>query len=83
MIRAEAIGKPLEEAFQAAGEALLECERIRQRHGRYGFTGPHILNMNAAMDLYADVLAMSSPNQMQAAVEEGAARIQRGEYQSA
>lgn len=78
LIRAESIGQPVVDAFQAAGEALLEAARIHQRHGKFGFTGPHILSMNAAMDLYEEVLSLSSPNLMQMAVEEGARRIRAG-----
>lgn len=69
-VRAHAIGKPLVAAFKDAGNALLECEAMKERHGAYGFTGPGLLAMNAAMDLYADLLALSSPNQMEAAEEE-------------
>lgn len=66
-VRAQDIGQPLAQAFDDAGKAMQECESLQERHGRYGFTGPGILLMNAAMDLYADVLGMSSPNQMEAA----------------
>jgi hypothetical protein len=80
LIRAESIGQALVDAFLAAGQAMLECSRIHQRHGKFGFTGPHLLTMNAAMDLYEETLAMSSPNQMDAAAQEGADRIRRGEF---
>lgn len=79
LVRAESIGRALVEAFKDAGEAMLECARIHERHGKFGFTGPHLLAMNAAMDLYADVLAMSSPNQMHAAALESSRRIRLGE----
>lgn len=83
MIRAEAIDTRLVDMFKAAGEALLEAQRLRDRHGRFGFTGPHILNMNAGMDLYEQVLSLSTPNQMHSAVEESCARIRKGEVISA
>lgn len=79
VVRAESIGEALVDAFKDAGEAMLECARIYQRHGKYGFTGPHLLAMNAAVDLYAEILAMSSPNQMHAAALESTRRINRGE----
>jgi hypothetical protein len=80
LVRAESIGQPLVDAFKAAGEAMLECAHLHRRHGRFGFTGPHILAMNAAMDLYEEVLSLSSPNQMQWSLEEGMRRLSRGEY---
>lgn len=79
MIRAEAIDQQLVEMFKAAGEAMLEADRIRERHGSYGFTGPHLLAMNAVMDLYEEVLGKSTPNQMNAAALDGMRRMQRGE----
>lgn len=70
VVRAAAIGPTLVKAFEEAGAALQECEGIKERHGRYGFTGPGILSMNAALELYEQVLAMSSLNQMDAAERE-------------
>ncbi len=66
-VRAQAIGKPLADAFEEGGNAMRECERLQERHGKYGFTGQGLLQMNAALDLYEQVLAMSSLNQMAAA----------------
>jgi hypothetical protein len=80
LIRAESIGKPLVHAFQAAGEAMLECSRIERRHGKFGFHGPDILHMNAAMDLYEEILSMSSPIQMEAAALESVERIRLGNF---
>lgn len=75
IVRAESIGQPLVEAFEDAGRALEECEALQARHGRCGFTGPGILQMNAAMDLYADLLGMSSARQMDDAKNEAWRRM--------
>lgn len=79
LIRAESIGQPLVEAFKSAGAAMLECVTLYRKHGKFGFTGPGILAMNAAMDDYESVLGASSPNQMEAAAIEGVRRIRKGE----
>jgi hypothetical protein len=83
LIRAESIGQPLVEAFKHAGEAMLESVTLCRKHGKFGFSGPGLLHMNAGMDLYEEVLALSSPNQMEAAAQEGAARIRRGHFTTA
>lgn len=83
LIRAESIGQPLVEAFKQAGAAMLECVTRYRTGGRFGFSGLGILAMNAAMDDYESVLAASSPNQMEQAAQEGAARIRRNEFLTA
>lgn len=75
VIRAEKIGKPLEEAISAGMGALLEADRGQ---GRYTFTGPGILSMNAAVELYEEILRNSTPRQMQEATQEGFRRIRAG-----
>jgi hypothetical protein len=83
VIRAEVIDEQLVDAFKAAGEALLACARIHQRHGKYGFHGQDLLAMNAAMDLYEQLLSLSSPNQMHEAAREGERRIAAGDIVTA
>jgi hypothetical protein len=63
-VRGRQIGQPIVDAFEHAGAALVECEKRKDTHGRYGFTGPGILAMNAALDLYGELVAMSSRRQM-------------------
>lgn len=77
MVRAEKIGQPVVDAIKAGAFALVECDR---GDGRFTFTGPGILAMNAAVDLYADLLRESTPRQMQEASDEVArrARVQQG-----
>lgn len=62
--RGRTIGQPLVDAFQLAGEALLRCEERSKRTGHTGFDGPGLLAMNAAMDLYQELLTLSSVQQM-------------------
>jgi hypothetical protein len=70
MPRAEKIGAPVVAAIKAGMDALMEADGLRERHGQYGFTGPGILAMNAAVGLYAEMLANSTPRQMQEAMQE-------------
>ena len=80
MIRAEAIGQPVVAGIVKGMEALMDADRLNGSHGRYGFSGPGILAMNCALDLYDEILRNSTPRQMQLAAEEGARRMRRGEY---
>lgn len=75
-VRSRSIGAALGKAFEDAGAALQHCERLKEQHGRYGFTGPGLLSMNAALELYSELLAMSSPNQMSAAKHQALAELQ-------
>lgn len=63
-LRGREIGQPLVDAFEQAGEALMRCEDRMRTHGHYGFDGPGVIAMNAAMDLYHELLALSSVKQM-------------------
>lgn len=78
LVRSEAIGEVAVDAFKAAGDSILECDRLWRHHGKPGFTGPHIVAMNEALDLYEQVLGMSSPSQMHAAALESCRRIRQG-----
>lgn len=61
--------------FDAGGKALGQAQRRHETHGRYGFTGPELAEVDAALDLYEQLLAESSPNQMEAASREAVRRI--------
>jgi hypothetical protein len=75
LIRAEPID-PLAEKTMAAGvQAMMACGCIFERHGRYGFTGPDLLAMNDALDLYENILRLSTPKQMLDALDVAAARM--------
>jgi len=75
LIRAEAIDKRAEEVMLAGVQAMMSCGCIHSRHGRYGFTGPDLLAMNDAMDLYENILRLSTPKQMLDALDVAAARM--------
>jgi hypothetical protein len=78
LMRAEKIGKPLVDGINAGLQALMAADR-RNGEGRgYGFSGPDLLAMNCAVDLYEEILRNSTPRQMQEALEEGARRMRAG-----
>lgn len=83
LIRAESIGQEVVEAMKLAMEAILECHRLHERHGRWGFTGPGLHAMNAALEFYEQILGSSSPNQMEAAVKESYRRMVAGQFHAA
>lgn len=80
LIRSESIGTEVVEAMKLAMEAILNCHRLHERHGRWGFTGPDLQAMNAALEFYEQILAKSSPNQMEAAVKESYRRMVAGQF---
>lgn len=61
-------------ALDAAGAAVKEAARIKEQHGRYGLTGPGRHQLQAGLDAYEAILAVSSARQMHDA-EEALARI--------
>jgi hypothetical protein len=75
VVRAEAIDFRAVEVMEAGAEALTECDRIQQCHRKYGFTGPGLLAAGDAMNLYEDIVRLSPPVLMEAAVEEVARRM--------
>ena len=74
-VRAESIDPLAEQTMLAGIEAMQRCDGIWQRHGRFGFTGPDLVAMKDAINLYEDILRLSKPLQMEAAVEEVARRM--------
>lgn len=75
LVRAESIDFRAVEVMQAGVEAMEECDRIQQRHRKYGFTGPGLVAANDAMNLYEDIVRLSPPVLMERAVEEVARRM--------
>ena len=75
LIRAELIDPLAEQTMVKAVSALLHCSELHQRHGRFGFFGPELLAMNDAMDLYEEILRMSTPKQMMDALDTAAQRM--------
>lgn len=75
MIRAEAIDPLCEQTMSAAIDALGRVDSIYGRHRRYGFHGPDLEAVADAVNLYEEILRNSTPNQMEAAVNESARRM--------
>jgi len=64
LVRAEQIDPLCVTPMVAARDALMRCDGIRGRHGRYGFDGPGLQAMVAALELYEEMLRNSTPQQM-------------------
>ena len=60
-----------------ARDALIRCDDIRGRHGRYGFDGPGLLAMAAGLELYEEMVRNSTPQQMREAMTASLARMRR------
>lgn len=75
LIRAEAIDPLAEETMLAGLEAVRRCDAIFARHQRYGFTGPDLTIVADAVNLYEDILRLSTPRMMEDALEEVARRM--------
>lgn len=75
LIRAEQIDQLAAETMKMGISALTHCSEIHQRHGRFGFTGPDLLAMNDAIELYEGILRLSTPKQMLDALDIAADRM--------
>jgi len=75
LIRAEAIDPLAEQTMVAGMEAMAECGRIWERHHRYGFTGPGLIAVTDAVELYEGILRLSKPIVMERAAQEAARRM--------
>lgn len=78
LVRCEAIGPEGVDLFKRAQDALMESARICEKHGKFGFTGPGLETIREAVALYAELLAASSPRQMNEAQNEVIRRIRIG-----
>ncbi|WP_448252851.1 hypothetical protein [Ottowia oryzae] len=77
MVLSEPIGQEVEDVMLAAHAAMNECAELHRRHRHYGFTGPGMQAVAEALEVYAQIVALSTPRQMMAAVEEGHRRVKR------
>ena len=80
LIRAELIDPLAAETMVRGVAALMNCAAIHERHGKFGFTGPDLVAMGDALDLYEGILRLSTPKQMLDALDMAAARM-RGQVQ--
>ena len=76
MIRAEKIDPLCEQPMLAARDALIRCDAICNRHGRYGFDGPGIQAVATGLEVYEEILRKSTPAQMNAALHESRLRME-------
>ena len=82
LIRAEQIDPLIEQTMLAARDALIECDAIQHRHGRFGFSGPGLAAMDRALEAYDAIVAASTPGQMQTAMNECLRRVYAGNVQA-
>lgn len=75
LIRAESIDPLAEQTMLAGIAAMRNCDGIWQRHSRYGFTGPDLIAVADAIELYEGILRLSAPVLMEAAATEAARRM--------
>ena len=77
LIRAESIAPEAVEVMLGAQLAMNEASAIYERHGRFGLTGTGIQAMADALDLYGQIVAMSTPRQILEAAQEARRRVER------
>jgi hypothetical protein len=77
IVRAEQIAPACVSPMLAARDALIRCDDIRGRHGRYGFDGPGLLAMAAGLEVYEEMVRNSTPQQMREAMTASIARMRR------
>jgi len=77
IVRAEQIAPACVAPMLTARDALMRCDDIRGRHGRYGFDGPGLLAMAAGLDVYEEMVRNSTPQQMREAMTASIARMRR------
>lgn len=75
LIRAEQIDELCVVPMLAARDALLRCDDIRGKHGRYGFDGPGLQAMATGLEVYEEILRNSTPLQMTDALRLSIARM--------
>lgn len=83
MVRAEVIDLLAEQTAITARDALMRCLQRHQTTGRWGFDGPALQDIPPALDLYEQLLALSTPQQMQDAMTETIRRMESGNHLAA
>lgn len=82
IVRAEQIDPACVPPMLAARDALMRCDDIRGRHGRYGFDGSGLAAMAAGLEVYEEMVRNSTPQQMRLAMTASIARMRRQVAQS-
>jgi hypothetical protein len=79
MIRSETIDPLCLQTCQLAQASLMRCIDRHYRLGVWGFDGLALQDIPPAIDLHEQILALSTPLQMQDAMAETLVRMQRGD----
>ncbi len=77
IVRAEQIDELCVPPMLAARDALIRCDDIRGKHGRYGFDGPGLQAMTTGLEVYEEMVRNSTPQQMREAMTASIARMNR------
>ena len=78
MIRAESIDPMAEQTAVNARDALLRCLVRHSTTGRWGFDGPALQDLPPAIDMHEQLVALSTPLQMETAQREARRRMEAG-----
>ena len=78
LVRSEEIDPLCEQTCVAAQEGMIRTIERHNATGRMGFDGMALQDIPPALDLYEQILGLSTPMQMQAAMRETLARMNRG-----
>ena len=79
MVRGEEIDPLCVETAQRAQDALMRTMHRHKTTGRWGFDGPALQDIPVAMDLYRQMLELSTPMQMQSAMRATVQRMNKGQ----
>ena len=78
LVRGEAIDPLCVETAYKAQEGLMRCLARFETTGRWGFDGPALQDIPMAIDLYEQMLTLSTPLQMHSAMQETVTRMNKG-----
>lgn len=79
IVRAEQIDELCVGPMLAARDALIRCDEIRGKHGRYGFDGLGLQAMATGLEVYEEMVRNSTPQQMREAMTASIARMHQQE----
>lgn len=79
VIRGEDINPLCVEVAQRAQAALMRCAARHEKTGRWGFDGPALQELEVVIDLYEQMLELSTPEQMRLAMVESVRRMKDGQ----
>jgi len=68
MVRSESVDPLCVETAQRGQDALMRCLRRHEATGRWGFDGPAMQEIEVVIDLYEQLLELSTPQQMKEAM---------------